>query len=261
MTIFTQFVWLGGLFLEGIILVRSILGKSFAKYSFFYLYIASVLVTSATLWVIYVYIAKPSLNVAVYWPTQYVTLALGCGVIFEISRHVFAHRVTLDRLARWSMLATFGLIFLLVAVHALLLPNWNVASNTADLERDLRVAQALVLMTIISLTGYYRIEIGKNIRGMILGFGVYVGASILSLTARLFIGARFGEAWQIIQSSAYFAALAIWAFALWSYEPAPRSRPPSDPDGVSGGGYQALADQTQEVLDSINDHLNRPAPR
>jgi hypothetical protein len=257
MTILTQIVWLGGLFLEGVILVRAIQGKSFSKYSLFYVYIASVLVTSASLWVIYVYIAKPSLNIAVYWPTQYITLALGCGVIFEISRHVFAHRVTLDRLARWSMLAMFGLIFLLAAVHALLLPNWNVASDTADLERDLRVAQALVLMTIIFLTGYYRIEIGKNIRGMILGFGVYVGASVLSLTARLFIGPRFGTAWQIIQSSAYFAALAIWAFALWSYEPEPPSRPPSDPSG----GYQTLADQTHQVLDSINNHLNRPAPR
>jgi hypothetical protein len=121
----------------------------------------------------------------------------------------------------------------------------------------LRVAQALVLMTIIFLTGYYRIELGKNIRGMILGFGVYVGASVLSLTTRLFIGSRFDTAWQIIQSSSYFAALAIWAFALWTYEPEPRSKPPSDP----GGGYQTLADQTQQVLDSINDHLNKPAPR
>ena len=257
MAIFTQVVWLGGLFLEGVILIRAIQGNLLAKYSLFYVYIASVLVKSAALWVIYVYIAKPSLNIAVYWPTQYVTLALGCGVIFEISRHVFAHRVTLDRFARWSMLAMFGVIFLLVAAHALLLPNWNVAKDTADLERDLRVVQALALMTIIFLTGYYRVEMGKNIRGMILGFGVYVGASVLSLTARLFIGPRFDTAWQIIQSSAYFAALAIWAFALWSYEPDPPSKPPSDP----GGGYQTLADQTQQVLESIDEHLERPVPR
>jgi len=261
MIIFTQIVWLGGLFLEGVILIRSIQGKSFAKYSLFYVYIASVLVTSAALWVIYVYIAKPSVNVAVYWPAQYITLALGCGVIFEISRHVFAHRVSLDRLARWTMLATFGLIFLLVAVHAFLLPQWNVAANTADLERDLRVAQAIVLMTIIFLTGYYRIEIGKNVRGMILGFGVYVGASVLSLTVRVFIGPRFGTAWQIIQSSAYFAALAIWAVALWSFEPERPSKPPSDSGDGSGAGYQALADQTQEILVSIGDHLDRPKTR
>jgi hypothetical protein len=258
MTIFTQIVWLGGLFLEGVILIRSIQGKSFAKYSLFYVYIASVLVTSAALWVIYIYIAKPSVNVAVYWPAQYITLALGCGVIFEISRHVFAHRVSLDRLARWTMLATFGLIFLLVAVHAFLLPKWNVAANTADLERDLRVAQAIVLMTIIFLTGYYRIEIGKNVRGMILGFGVYVGASVLSLTVRVFIGPRFSTAWQIIQSSAYFAALAIWAVALWSFEPERPSKPPSDCDDEASAGYQALADQTQEILVSIGDHLDKP---
>jgi hypothetical protein len=255
MTIFIQFVWLGGLLVEGVILVRSIQGKSFAKYSLFYVYIASVLVKSMFLYV--VSIARPSLNVTVYWPAQFITLSLGCGVIFEISRHVFAQHVSLDRFARWTMLTTFGLIFVLVAIHAFLLPRWNLAANTADLERDLRIAQAIVLMTILFLTGYYGIEIGKNIRGMILGFGVYVGASVLSLTIRLLVGPRFSSAWQVIQSSAYFVALSIWAVALWSYEAEPAAGPPS----ISGGEYQILAGRTQRVLGWINEHLDRTAPR
>ncbi len=131
------------------------------------------------------------------------------------------------------------------------------AANTADLERDLRIAQAIVLMTILFLTGYYGIEIGKNIKGMILGFGVYVGASVLSLTIRLLVGPRFDSAWQVIQSSSYFVALSIWAVALWSYEAEPAAGPPS----ISGGEYQILAGRTQRVLGSINEHLDRTAPR
>jgi hypothetical protein len=155
------------------------------------------------------------------------------------------------------MLVTFGAIFLSVAIQAFFLPHWNVTTNTADLERDLRIAQAIVLMTILFLTGYYGIGIGKNIRGMILGFGIYVGASVFSLTLRLFVGTRFDRAFGVIQNTAYFLALAVWMVALWSYDSEPTEKPPSS----SGGEYQLLAGRTQEILGSINDHLDRTVPR
>jgi hypothetical protein len=107
-------------------------------------------------------------------------------------------------------------------------------------------------MTILFLAGYYGIEMGKNIKGMILGLGVYVGASILSLSLSLLIGMRFHTAWSIIQSSSYLAALSIWAVALWAYNPGPAPRPP-----VSGGEYQKLAGRTRELLGSINEQLDR----
>jgi hypothetical protein len=255
MGIYIQIVWLGGLLIEGVILVRSVLGRSLAKYPYFYLYIASVFTGSTARYVLA--IVRPSLEHGLYWPKQYVTLFLGCGVIFEVSRHVFAQRVTLDRIARWTMLVTFGAIFLSVAVQAFFLPHWNVTTNTADLERDLRVAQAIVLMTILFLTGYYGISIGKNIKGMILGFGIYIGASVFSLTLRLFVGTRFDPAFGVIQSTAYLAALAVWMVALWSYESEPVEKLPS----ISGGEYQSLAGRTQEILGSINEHLDRTVPR
>ncbi|MGB8543466.1 MAG: hypothetical protein WCD49_17685 [Candidatus Acidiferrales bacterium] len=254
MTIFTQFVWLAGILLEGVILIRAVYGKFLAKYSLFYLYIGTVFLGSIFLYV--VNIVLPSQIIPLYWSVNFITLSLGCGVIFEISRHVFAHRVTLDRVTRWSMAITFGTIFLLVAIHAFLLPQWNPAANSADLERDLRIAQAIALMTILFLTGYYRIEMGKNIKGMILGLGVYVGASILSLSMRLLVGPAFDAAWGIIQSSSYLAALSIWAVALWAYDPGPAPKPP-----ISGGEYQTLAGRTQDLLGSINEQLDRTTPR
>ncbi|HXN21084.1 MAG TPA: hypothetical protein VN875_22340 [Candidatus Binatus sp.] len=254
MTIFTQFVWLAGILLEGVILIRAIYGKFLTKYYLFYLYIASVFLGSIFLYVVDIVIHARLGRL--YWSVNFMTLSLGCGVIFEISRQVFAHRVTLDRVARWSMAITFGAIFFLVSVHAFLLPQWNPTTNSADLERDLRIAQAIVLMTILFLAGYYRIETGKNIKGMILGLGVYVGASILSLSLRLLVGPAFDTAWSMIQSSSYLAALSIWAVALWSYDPGPAPRPP-----ISGGEYRTLAGRTQELLGSINDQLDGTPPR
>jgi hypothetical protein len=257
MRVLTQFVWLSGLLVETTILVRSFLGNSFTKYSIFYLYISSVLATSIALYVVSVGAPQP-VYARLYWPALFITLSLGYGAIVEVSRHVFAQHSSLDRLARWVAVTTYGTIFLLVATHAFLLPRWSLAANTADLERYLRMAEAVVLMAIVCLAAYYNIEMGKNLKGMVLGFGVYVGVSVLFLALRLFVGIQFSPTWKIVQSSSYLAALLIWAVALWSYDPAepPRRLPPDDQ-----GGYLILAGRTKEMLDSINEHLDRTVPR
>ena len=249
MRIFSQIVWLAGLLMESAILVRAIQCKSFGKYSLFYTYIFTVLVVSAAFYV------SPWLYLRFYWPSEFITAALGCGVIVEISRHVFAHHISLDRFARWIAITTFGAIFFVFAIHVFLLPHWKPAANPADLERDLRVAEAIALLTIVFLTGYYGIEIGKNMRGMILGFGVYVGASMISLTLRLFVGVGFSPVWKIIQPSSYIAALLIWAVALWSYVPVPAASQSGDTD------YPGLAGRTQQALGSIQEHLDRTPQR
>lgn len=250
MGILTQIVWLAGLLLETIILVRAIQCKSFGKYPLFYAYIASVLAGDTVLYF------WQWLNARFYWQFEFLTMALGCGVIVEISRHVFAQHTSLDRFARWIAVIAFGSIFFVFAIHAFLLPHWKPATNAADLERDVRIAQAIGLLTIVLLTGYYAIELGKNMKGMILGFGVYVGTSIVVLTLQLFRGHRFTPVWAIIQPSSYVAALLIWAVALWSYEPVPASvLRPTDMD------YQGLAGRTKQALGSIQEHLDRTPPR
>jgi len=255
MRILTQLVWLSGLLAEATILVRSFLGKTLKRYSLFYAYVASVLTTSTALYI--VSIAAPSIYPRIYWPLLFITLSLGYGVIIEISRHVFAQYVRLALFARRIAVTTYGAIFLLVAAHAFLLPRWSLAANTADLERYLRIAEAVVLMAIVCLAAYYNIEMGKNLKGMVLGFGVYVGVSVLILALRLFIGIPFSSTWKIVQSTSYLAALLIWAVALWAYDPADSPRPPPDDQG----GYQILAGRTQEMLGSINEHLDNTTPR
>ncbi len=250
MRIFSQIVWISGLLTEMTILARAIQRRSFGKYSLFYTYIASVLVVDAVFYI------APSVVPRFYWPAELVTAALGCGVIVEISRHVFVQRVSLDRFARWVSIMAFGAIFLLFAIHAFLLPHWKPAANPADLERDLRIAESAALLTVVFLTGYYGIEIGKNMKGMILGFGVYVGASIITVTLRLFLGIRFNPIWKVIEPSSYLAALLIWTVALWSYEPVPDALPePTDID------YRGLAGRTRQLLGSIQDQLDRTPDR
>jgi hypothetical protein len=255
MEILSQVVVYTGLLIEVVILVRAIQCKTFAKYSIFYTYLLTVLLTSVFL-EIASHTVTPPVYALIYWRLQLVTLALGCGVIVEISGHVFARHSSLDRFARWVTIVTFGAIFLAFAIHVAFLPHWKPVANPAELERDLRIAQAIALLSIVFLTGYYGIEIGKNMKGLILGFGVYVGASIILLTLRLFFGIWFNPAWKIIEPFSYAAALLMWTVALWSYAPAPASPPePTDVD------YRRLAGRTRQALGAIQEQLDRTPDR
>jgi hypothetical protein len=255
MEILSQVVAYAGLLIEAVILVRAIQCKTFSRYSIFYTYLLTVLVTSVFL-EIASRMVTPPVYALLYWRLQLVTLALGCGVIVEISTHIFARHVSLDRFVRWVAIITFGAIFLAFAIHVAFLPHWKPVANAAELERDLRIAQATALLSIVFLTGYYGIEIGKNMKGLILGFGVYVGVSIISLTLRIFVGIQFSPIWKLIGPFSYTAALLIWTVALWSYEPAPASPPePTDVD------YRGLAGRTRQALGSIQEQLDRTPDR
>jgi hypothetical protein len=255
MEILSQIVAYFGLLIEVVILGRAIQCKIFAKYSIFYAYLLTVLVTSVFLQIASPILAKPDYAL-LYWRLELVTLALGCGVIVEISGRVFARHVSLDRFVRWVAIITFGAIFLVFAIHVAFLPHWKPVANPAELEVDLRIAQAIALLSIVFLTGYYGIEIGRNMKGLILGFGVYVGATIVTLTLRLFIGIKIGPVWKLIGPLSYTAALLIWTAALWSYAPAPALPPgPTDVD------YRGLTGRTRQALGSIQEQLDRTPDR
>jgi hypothetical protein len=217
MLTFRQFVWFSGCLIEVAILARSIQCKSFGKYSLFYAYIISLF--GVSFFVRVAGIAGASYLIRLFLPLEFITCVLCCGVTLEIIRHVFAEHASLERSARRAAVVVFGMIFLELAILAALRPHWSAADYVAHVAMDLQLAQAAGLTAILFLIGRYGIEVGRNMRGIILGFGVYLGASLILVPLRQLLGMQFYPAWRITQMSAFLAALCIWAVALWTYEP------------------------------------------
>ncbi len=239
-------LWLAGLSFEFLLLARCVQNKAFTKYIYFYSYILCVFAVSAGL-----YIGRslsPELYDSWYWPTQFATLAIGCGVVLEIVRQALAAYPGAERFARLASYAVFAVTFCYVEWHAARRAEWSTLNATVELERDLRVIEALVLVTVLAIVFYYRIELGKNVTGMIVGFGAYVGVSLTTLALRSFVGPRFDTAWGLLQSASFVFATAVWMVALWSFSPNPA---PSEP----GQGYDALVHGTRQRLDSVRSHL------
>ncbi|HXN25585.1 MAG TPA: hypothetical protein VN902_00590 [Candidatus Acidoferrales bacterium] len=240
-------LWPAGLLLEFVLLVRSLQIKTFTRYIYFYAYISCVFIVSTGLFIGH---SKLGFYEAWYWPTQFATLALGFGVVLEIVRQGLAAYPGAERFARLASCAVFVVTICFVEWWVARHVVWSTEAATVELERDLRVVEALVLSTVLAIVFYYRIEIGRNVTGMIVGFGAYVGVSLTTLALRSFLGPRFDSVWGNLQTASYFFALIVWTVALWSYNPNPRP-----PTSGQGGGYEALVQGTRAHLESVRSNL------
>ncbi|MBI4459600.1 MAG: hypothetical protein HY648_06035, partial [Acidobacteria bacterium] len=81
--------------------------------------------------------------------------------------------------------------------------------------------QATLLILLVSLIIYYQIPVGRNLRGLIAGYGFFVGVSVMLLTLRSYLGPPFQMWWQYLQQVSTLATFLIWCFALYSYWPSP----------------------------------------
>jgi hypothetical protein len=121
------------------------------------------------------------------------------------------------------------------------------AEGFSSLERDFRAVQALTLCGVLIVVSYYRIDLGRNLLGITVGLGLYVGSTIVSHELRDYLGPAFNTGWNAIQPYTYLVSLLVWTFTLWSYAPAavPEAPPESD------HGYEAFARQTQQALGTM----------
>ena len=228
---------------------RAVRGRLFAAYPVFYAYFSYIFVQSFAGF--YLYRFHPGLYTNFYWYTQFFSVALGYGVIWEIFRQALKHYPGTARVARSVLAIIFFLVLLKVLSGALSSSVWSLARTTAELERSLRVVQAALLVTIVGLLAYYTIPAGRNLQGMIVGYGFFIGASVISLTLRSYFGASFQPVWQYLPAMTYYVALIIWCSTLWSYQPNPQ---PESDVGIERD-YELLAARTTNALMQARAHL------
>ncbi|MCI0717741.1 MAG: hypothetical protein L0338_01930 [Acidobacteria bacterium] len=78
----TQIIWWVSILLMSTLLVRALQGRYASRYLLFYLYLAWVLASSLICF--YTFSTRPASYATVYWHTQFLSLALGYGVIWVV---------------------------------------------------------------------------------------------------------------------------------------------------------------------------------
>ncbi|MBZ5701690.1 MAG: hypothetical protein LAN84_07560 [Acidobacteriia bacterium] len=239
--------------LEAILLLRAVRGRFFAKYSLFYAYLLWVLLRSLAGF--YIMLRHPGLYPTFYWDTQFFDGLLGCGIIFELYRQGLVHYPGAARMTRNVLAFIFAMVISKVLANVMSGPVRSPAPIAYDLERSLRMVQSIFLIALLALFYYYVIPLGKNLRGMMLGYGFFLGTSVVNLTFRTQLGSGFHMWWAYIQPLSYVLVLAIWCPALWSYEPMPLP----DPKSKLEYDYQVLSLETKKHLVQIRSYLSKAA--
>jgi len=249
--ILAQLLSLAGIILELGILWRALRAKLLPRFPLFYAYIFWVLLLDISSYGVYG--LGPSVYRNWYWGTQILTLLVGYGVILEIVHKSFKNFAGAERAAVFMVIAVFALVFAYVIFRSFTIPHWTPAATYYELERDLRTVQAVVLAGVLAVVFGYRISIGRNLKGVILGYGLYLASSVISSELRSYAGSSFHAAWRLIQPYTFLISLCVWLIAMWAYQEIPEERPVPRLDS----DYEAFAMKTRNVLETMRSYLQR----
>jgi hypothetical protein len=248
----TLIIALVGMLLDSLILYRAFLAKLFAKYPFFYGYIAWVLLVEIIRAPVY-HLGSPAFFRNFYWTTEFLCLVVGYGVILEVIRKALEPYAGAERFARIGVLTVFAAVFSFVAFQIFTHPSWSPATCYGELARDLRAVQVMVLASVLTIVSYYRITLGKNLKGIILGYGFVIAYSVVTPALRSYFGPSFEGFYRLVPSYLFFVSQAIWAAALWNYSPNPAPEMPSRLES----DYESLALRTRGLLGEMRSHIGR----
>ncbi len=238
-----------GIALEALLLTRAYQTELFRKYPYFYSYIACVFLAS-------ILILVPEISAKGYWVAQFITLFLGCGIVLEIFRHVLRAYPGAERLAKGVAVLVFAVTTGVALLYSLRVSPDPLAVTTYELERDLRVVQAVLILAILSVIAHYGIELERQMKGMILGYGLYIGTSLVSLALRAYSETRFFNAWLVVQPSSFDISLIIWVVALWAPVAVLQMRPASS---NLEADYEAVVARTRHALLFMRSYLGKAA--
>ena len=214
----TMVIWWLAILLEALLLFRGFQEKLVRRFPIFYSYILFVLVEELLRFSVYRWFA--SRYSQIYWTTQFLSLVIGSAVIFEIYRVGLRSFPGTARMARSLLLIVFGAAFAKTLANPSGGLFWWLAERSLMLERNLRIVQALAILTLVSLFLWYAIPFGKNLKGILFGYGLFIAMSIVQLT----LSYTWGDIrlfWPYVQPVSYLLVLGLWARALWSAQPVP----------------------------------------
>jgi hypothetical protein len=207
-------------------LVRTSLWRQFPYFSFYVAY-----VFAATLFLYFVQTFRPALYRALFWGDEIISIPLRFLVIWDVFRYTFPKGSALYRTAYRGFM-TVALALLVFAVGSF----WSYETYTEfhviipALDRSFGFAQAVMILTILFAAGYFGLPLGRNLRGLAVGFGVYASLVTANNAMIDLLKQRYMPYWTFISVTSFVLTLAIWAWAVWVEAPNPQVVPRIAPD-------------------------------
>lgn len=202
-----------------LLLLRVIRGHFAIEYPLFCAYLGYVLAAHITAF--FVHSFRPQAYLEFYWYAESVGLALSYCVIWEIYGHVLRNFPGTAKIAR-SLVATFFICVLATALFDAF--QWEASGlikSVIRFERNVHAVQAVLVIVLLMLIRYYAIPLGRNLGGLVVGYGFLISSGVVTLTLRSYLGTTFQIWWEYVQPTSALIASLIWLHAFWTYVPNP----------------------------------------
>ncbi|MCU1243543.1 MAG: hypothetical protein JWO71_4269 [Candidatus Acidoferrum typicum] len=233
--------------LELALLVAGLCNRLVGRFPFFFGYIAFVFLQD----LVFVFALHWSRQVytVVYWVAEFSGLALGSLVVLETYKVSLAAYPGAARMARNALAFVFVTALARGLAQAMVSPaGWKTDTTALEIERALRTVQAAAILALVALFLLYSIPFGRNLRGILLGYGFFIGERVICLA---FVSQRTRDFWFYAYSASYLVALSLWLGHLWSYQPIPQPKASLDLE------YQRVAAGTRRRLQETRAYLRK----
>jgi hypothetical protein len=203
--------------LEATLLLRARQRRFLSEFPIFYSYVFVILVTSSIDFVIY--FLFPKYYASTFWFFFVVWLVAEFAVLGEASDHIFKPYPPVRRLGRLLTVCICLAFFVFYIAPQLFQPQ---SSRLAMLELVKRssLTKAVLIVVLLGAARLYRLPLGKNVSGIMLGLASYLSINIANVALHeKYGGAGYARIFAVVGPVSFVLGLAIWNIALWRYEP------------------------------------------
>jgi hypothetical protein len=247
----TQVIWWSSIALESLLLFRGFRGKLVSRYPAFYFYISFVLVQDLVCFAVDRLRHGADEYSYAYWTAEFLCVLVSCGIVLEIYRVGLAAYPGTARMARRLLALVFAVVLIKVIVNVAIDPHWWTQASATAVAATLRAIQGLAVVALVALFLFYSIPFGKNLRGIVVGYGLLVCWSVVCLAFGAFGGERLNHVFAFLYSAFYPIFLTVWLVPLWSCQTNPLPAP-TVPLELK---YQRVAATTRRRLQDARGHL------
>jgi hypothetical protein len=241
-------IWITGIVLEAVLLLRGRQERTLSRFPLFFSYIGYALAGSLVAFPVYWLL--PNFYPTYYWFYFLVSLLAEFAVVAEISDQIFAPLPAIRWLGRFIVFGISALSLVLYILPSLLRPKPSDAAFL-DLTLRLSLAKASIIVVVMAAVRYYRLPLKRNVAGLMLGFGLYLGICIAVYSAAASFGKFYARVLWFASPLGFMICLLVWTIALWWREPIPARIPQFGDRAVPGS--KPLSYQ----LDRFNSLLTR----
>jgi hypothetical protein len=243
-------VWWTGIAFEAVILLRCSRNGLLKRYPLFFGYVACVLIKDLIGVATY---HSYELYQSLYWPLEAVTILASCAIIFEIFRWSTRHKPGIRRLAQNALLIVFAITIAYAAVDFLHDHFVTASRAIANLGRDFRYVEAGILLVTLWLLARYRLALGRNSIGLMIGYSFYLALNIVNVALWFQDGNEFSVIIRGLLPATYVITLGIWCVALWS----PYPEPVQSSETAIERDYEIVSAKTRQMLAIVFGRLFR----